>query len=272
MTNTQKRIVSAFTIIAGVIGIFLIGPEAVLAFVAFVGLLAIDELLVNFLKRSRASVSYLFSQVLFVGSFAWLNFLQDSPEPFRWVAVAACLVNIVLLIFLFTNAGFSKKLRRTLEKYPPTSAVLLGLPFLSFSSLFQNEKWIIFCWSFLFVTYFVDTGAWFFGKRYGKNKLWPAVSPGKTVEGTVGGVMSSVILSTLYWSFLIGPIQWSVLLFLIGLSLASQTGDLVQSKFKRIYGLKDSSTLIPGHGGVYDRVDSLIFVAPFYAFMLEFVI
>jgi phosphatidate cytidylyltransferase len=114
----------------------------------------------------------------------------------------------------------------------------------------------------------VDTFAYFTGKKFGKHKLWEAVSPKKTIEGAIGGVLSSVILTCLYWNHFVSAVTpYTAIIFFI-IACFSQVGDLVQSKLKRQFDIKDSSTLIPGHGGVYDRVDSLLFVAPFFAFYL----
>jgi phosphatidate cytidylyltransferase len=110
-----------------------------------------------------------------------------------------------------------------------------------------------------------DTGAWFFGKNFGKHKLWPSVSPKKTVEGFVGGLITSSLCGLLYWHLFLGKISWGLWLFFILVGICAQVGDLIQSKFKRQFNIKDSSNIIPGHGGVYDRVDSLLFVIPLFA-------
>lgn len=98
----------------------------------------------------------------------------------------------------------------------------------------------------------------------GKNKLWPAISPNKTVEGAVGGVLISMLIAIIFSIF--APEHLAIgRALLIGLSCAvmGQLGDLVQSAYKRAYGIKDSGTLLPGHGGILDRCDSWIIVFPF---------
>jgi phosphatidate cytidylyltransferase len=114
----------------------------------------------------------------------------------------------------------------------------------------------------------VDTAAYFTGKKFGKHKLWEAVSPKKTIEGLIGGVFFSVLATSLYWNAFVDKVNVFTVLFFTFVACCSQVGDLAQSKLKRQFEIKDSSSLIPGHGGVYDRVDSLMFVAPFYAFYL----
>ena len=117
------------------------------------------------------------------------------------------------------------------------------------------------------------TWATAFGRTFGKKKLIPSVSPGKTVEGAVGGLGLTIIVCLLYVRFILMPyaqlgltIQGAVL-FAIVVSVAAQTGDLAESLLKREAGVKDSSRIIPGHGGILDRFDSILFVMPI-AFLL----
>ena len=98
--------------------------------------------------------------------------------------------------------------------------------------------------------------------------MWESVSPKKTVEGAIGGVFFSVLTTYFFWKHFISEVTPLMIVAFTIIACSSQIGDLVQSKLKRQFEIKDSSSLIPGHGGVYDRVDSLLFVAPFYAFFL----
>ena len=125
----------------------------------------------------------------------------------------------------------------------------------------------------LLLTWATDVGAYAFGRTFGKKKLIPSVSPGKTVEGAVGGLGLTIIVCLLYVRFILMPyaqlgltIQGAVL-FAIVVSVAAQTGDLAESLLKREAGVKDSSRIIPGHGGILDRFDSILFVMPI-AFLL----
>jgi phosphatidate cytidylyltransferase len=123
------------------------------------------------------------------------------------------------------------------------------------------------------LTWATDVGAYTFGRTLGRKKLIPSVSPGKTVEGAVGGLGLAIVICLLYVKFILMPyahlgmtIQGAIL-FGIVVSVAAQTGDLAESLLKREAGVKDSSRIIPGHGGVLDRFDSLLFVLPI-AFLL----
>ncbi|MFN2636179.1 MAG: phosphatidate cytidylyltransferase [Gemmatimonadaceae bacterium] len=118
------------------------------------------------------------------------------------------------------------------------------------------------------LTWATDVGAYAFGRTFGRKKLIPSISPGKTVEGALGGLGLAIVICLVYVRFILMPyaqlgltIQGAVL-FAIMVSVAAQTGDLAESLLKREAGVKDSSRIIPGHGGILDRFDSLLFVLP----------
>ena len=116
------------------------------------------------------------------------------------------------------------------------------------------------------VVWLADTGAYFCGRSFGKRKLAPLISPGKTIEGLLGGIVSVVVLAaaTAVWT---GAGSTCILAWIgicIATALVSVAGDLWESKMKRIAGVKDSGTLLPGHGGVLDRIDSITAAAPVF--------
>lgn len=120
----------------------------------------------------------------------------------------------------------------------------------------------------LILTWATDIGAFFVGRSVGGRKLIPSVSPGKTLSGAIGGVVVSVLVTWVYVRFALRPAAqlslapWAMVLFGVAISVVAQVGDLAESLLKREAGVKDSSTLLPGHGGVLDRLDSLFFVLP----------
>lgn len=127
----------------------------------------------------------------------------------------------------------------------------------------KGPAWALFA---LLIVWAADSGAYFIGVRFGKNKLAPRISPGKSWEGFFGGLLATLLLATVALSFL--GLSWTslpgILLLTAVTALFSVAGDLFESLLKRHAGTKDSSDLIPGHGGVLDRVDSLLAALPVF--------
>jgi phosphatidate cytidylyltransferase len=142
--------------------------------------------------------------------------------------------------------------------------------FISLRMMEKGKEWIFFV---LILAFIGDIVALYVGKYFGRHKLVPLVSPGKTVEGLAGLILGSTIACLIFsYYFLpeISPAQIAILAF-TG-SIVGQLGDICESAIKRNYGLKDASSILPGHGGVLDRLDCLIFIAPFVYYYRIFVI
>ena len=154
------------------------------------------------------------------------------------------------------------------------SRATLGLVFVGFLAshlilirgLGDGASWLIILTA---ITAGSDTGAYFIGSRLGRRKLCPNISPNKTVEGGFGGVAGGVVAGLVF--YLIFPVAapiWFVAVLAVLLSVAGMVGDLVESVVKRGYRVKDSGTLLGGHGGVLDRIDSLLLASPVLYYML----
>lgn len=175
-------------------------------------------------------------------------------------AVIWCLMLALLAITVFT------KNRTTLDA---AALLLLGAVYVAFGFSAMMEVRAIepnglFLTALAFGTIWAsDSGAYFAGRAFGRTKLWPAISPNKTVEGAIGGVVSALIVAVIFALAAPDQLQLGTAL-LIGLiaSAAGQLGDLIQSAYKRLRGVKDSGALLPGHGGVLDRCDSWLIVFP----------
>jgi phosphatidate cytidylyltransferase len=118
-----------------------------------------------------------------------------------------------------------------------------------------------------------DTSAYYVGSYLGRNKLAPAVSPGKTIEGALGGLAANLLVGMVAKSLFLPQGDW--LLSGVGFLLfgaAGQAGDLFESELKRISNIKDSSAILPGHGGILDRIDALLFAAPVSYFWIEYML
>jgi phosphatidate cytidylyltransferase len=142
------------------------------------------------------------------------------------------------------------------------SAIYVGIGFYFFIE--TRQAGIVYVFYSLFLIWATDSGAYFVGKAMGKNKLWPEISPNKTVEGSLGGVICAVIVGVLFslFSTTIPASLVTMMGITVVLSVFGQIGDLVQSAFKRHFNVKDSGNILPGHGGILDRFDSLLFVLP----------
>jgi len=184
---------------------------------------------------------------------------------------SAALFVLVLSSCLFLGLGLSQggRLERVL---PGASATLLGLVYISttlgllvavrsnVAPAREAHHWIFF---FLLVVWLGDTGAYYVGRALGRHKLAPLVSPKKTIEGSAGGLMANLLAALLTKKLFLPGASFASLLVLSGvLGLASQLGDLAESALKRGAGIKDSSNLLPGHGGLLDRIDGILFAAP----------
>jgi phosphatidate cytidylyltransferase len=175
----------------------------------------------------------LFLAGAFIGSFCWLLFGTPENERQKWSW---------FLLGLTYLGGFL-----------PHFALLSELP--------RGREWIFFI---LVTVMAADTGGYFVGTLFGKRKLAPRLSPGKTIEGTVGLIATGTLAGTLAARLWLPSLSGGEAAFLaFCLSVVGQLGDLFESWIKRRWGVKDSGALFPGHGGILDRVDSLIFPAVF---------
>jgi len=116
-----------------------------------------------------------------------------------------------------------------------------------------------------------DSFAYLSGKNFGKHKLYEKISPKKTIEGFVGGFIAAIIAGILiqYFTDTLSTFHWVIIAIIT--SIFGTIGDLIQSKFKRQAGVKDSGTIMPGHGGVFDRLDSILYASPFVYLYLQII-
>lgn len=171
-------------------------------------------------------------------------------------------LGIVFILLLLTYTVITKN-RFTFEDaaFSILSAIYVGIGF--YFLMEARTAGIVYIFYSLFIIWATDSGAYFIGKAMGKKKLWPEISPNKTVEGSLGGVICAVVVAIFFGIF--SEFNASLLTIMgitVVLSVFGQIGDLVQSAYKRHFGVKDSGNILPGHGGILDRFDSLLFVLP----------
>ncbi|MEH7353118.1 phosphatidate cytidylyltransferase [Neobacillus drentensis] len=195
--------------------------------------------------------------ILFLWVLIFPEKYQYVLDTFYYSKTELCIVFILLLL---TYTVITKN-RFTFEdvSFSILSSLYVGIGFYFFFETRVDGGLVYILYS-LFMVWATDSGAYFIGKALGKRKLWPEISPNKTVEGFLGGVVCAVIIALLFVLFT--DIKGSIIGITVVLSVFGQIGDLVQSAFKRHFNVKDSGKILPGHGGILDRFDSLIFVWP----------
>jgi phosphatidate cytidylyltransferase len=249
--------------------------------------------LILFVLYFRGLFLYLFvAAVSLVGLFEYYRALKNininTNSSFAYLSVVVYFL-MFLLPVTFTRPGFiiafsvialfTYEILTQKHNIPEIAMTLLGIAYIPF--LFSHILFIeklnygsIIIWLPFLTAWFTDTFAYFVGLSIGKRKLCPKISPKKTVEGAVGGIIGAITLTTLsgliFMRFGIGInlIHYIIAGLLCG--IASEIGDLAASYIKRYTGVKDFGNIIPGHGGILDRFDSILFTAPviYYYFVL----
>ena len=181
--------------------------------------------------------------------------------PLTWSGTAlACLAMLgIALAFLVQHDR--ERFPDALQDSQILLTGLLYLPFILrlFRTVSAPEIGLV-----LLTTFAADTGAYYAGSHLGGAKIWPSVSPKKTWAGSIGGLSASVAVSTTF-GLAFGTAGWQAFALLgAGLNIAAQAGDFFESALKRRQGIKDSGWVLPGHGGILDRIDSLLFTLPLY--------
>jgi len=198
------------------------------------------------------------AQPLTYFGLVWTLFFIISPH-FNYGFIVPLLLTSAVVLPLIWLLGRPKKEGAFLDWAWTLGGILylgwLLSYFVALRGLEDGRNWVFFA---LFTTFASDTAAFFIGRAWGRHKLAPRISPGKTWEGTVAGVFGAIIVSLLF-TLLIPLGYWQAIVLGIIVSIFGQLSDLVESLFKRNMGVKDSSHLIPGHGGFLDRIDSVVF-------------
>ncbi|MBL0314658.1 MAG: phosphatidate cytidylyltransferase [Flavobacteriales bacterium] len=232
-----------------------------------------------------------------IGLFEYYRmFAQGEQNQPRWFLGMGTGVLIYLLIFLHANEVVDANLLWVIGMILPVmycaelvyrqktaltnlSVTVFGWIYVVLPFALINEIPVLtgqFEWQLplgMFLLLWVnDTGAYFAGKYLGKHKLFPSVSPNKTIEGLIGGILLSMTLSFILSQYFTVLVLKDWLVTAVIVAVFGNLGDLFESHLKRSYGIKDSGNIIPGHGGVLDRFDGLFLTAPFLFFYLKFIL
>ncbi len=244
---------------------------AIAGFALAAGLFEFYSLTKKLELKADAAIGYLGAGLLFVG------FVFDAPakSPDLLFATLALLMIVVLVSQMFRfQVDFTKMLTGV-------GVTLLGVMYVAFLGGFLVATRVGFethtdLSTHLLAYFFLvilgsDTGAYFTGRAFGKHKLAPGISPGKTVEGLIGGLLAAAGFAALatWWFFPELPFKWSIPLAMV-LAAIGVLGDLCESAMKRGSKTKDAASILPGHGGLLDRLDSLLFGAPILYYFARF--
>ncbi|HHY74657.1 MAG TPA: phosphatidate cytidylyltransferase [Bacillus bacterium] len=258
----KTRIRTAILAAALFLPLVIIGKTPFVILVYLLGTIALKELL----RMKKIKVISIPGLIGFL--FLWVLLLPQSflieQVGTNFSKIEAALIVVMLLLiytvvskneFTFDDAGFMI-----------LSTLYIGVGF--YYLIETRVAGLSFVFFALFVIWATDSGAYFIGRAFGKRKLWPEISPNKTVAGFVGGILSALLVGFVFQ--MISPLHSSMIIVLIITMITSffgQMGDLVESALKRHYIVKDSGQILPGHGGILDRFDSLLFVLPILHFL-----
>jgi len=196
--------------------------------------------------------------------FMWVLLIPENIVAFDWIHIERLELFLLLIVVLLAMTVVTKNAFTFDEAgFVILASVYVGLGFHYFMYARFLENGLTLIFFILILVWSTDSGAYFAGRRFGKRKLWPEISPKKTIEGSLGGTALAMVIGAIFAFFVPVFTSWiATLIFMLVVSIAGQLGDLVESAFKRHYAVKDSGQVLPGHGGILDRFDSLIFVMP----------
>lgn len=254
MNSTLTRAISGAVYIVLLISATFYSSNSFLLFFGILLLIAVSE----FCKL--VNLKNIVPMLIAVGLFILCNLSYTIKTNDILILLATLLVSVKAIFFLFDKKN---KPVDSLSKYVYLIGYII-LPFVLITKIpfVENNYNPNIILSIFILIWVNDTFAFLVGKTFGKHKLFEKVSPKKTIEGFVGGFIFSIVAGIILAQFLMlqSYIHWIFIAVLA--SVFGTLGDLVESKFKRIANVKDSGNIMPGHGGVLDRLDSIIFVAP----------
>lgn len=259
----KKKVWTAVFFVPPIVVLIIAGPPAVLPLMVLLAtFFGLREFYNLALPHARAverflgiSLGLIFSALMAFGSAGWI-------APFV-VFLLLCLS----VFFMVTSQDLSSAILNL-------GVTLFGIIYIGFLlshvSLIRNvaggKAWALFL---IAAVWAGDISANFCGSQFGRHKLYPKISPKKTVEGLIGAVIGSILVALAFSQFFIPQLEKGLcVLIAIGLAVLGQLGDFTESMLKRSAQVKDSGSLIPGHGGMLDRLDSFLFSAPFLYYLL----
>lgn len=254
----QRLITALILIIFVVISIFIVPHSIFNGIIAAIAIMAAWEWagLVGW-QASRTAIAYSLGVILML----WLSTYIKSVWLYSLVFMLWLSNFYWLLVYPAQTSLWNKPWLKAIAGYLILAATWKALTELH---LMAQGSWLVLY--VMLLVWAADIGAFFVGRRWGQHKLAVSISPGKTIEGAIGGIIAALLIATLVgWSELRQGMLWSIWLAVALITvLFSILGDLFESMLKRTAGIKDSGKLLPGHGGILDRIDSLTAAAPVF--------
>jgi phosphatidate cytidylyltransferase len=262
MSNILVRTLSGALFIVLVIGVFLLGVIPTVIVIGLFMTIALHEFYNLFTHKESARPFSVLGITIGV-----LTYLGAAASTLNWIDFNLFLVFIPLFLLVFIPVLIRKNGNPIID----VAITVMGwlyvvLPFSIFLFIYElpnsNAEWLIISGMFLII-WSNDTFAYLSGRFFGKHKLFERISPKKTWEGSIGGFIFAVIAGLVYAFFTEQSfVFWGVGACIV--SIAGVIGDLIESKIKRVTEVKDSGNIMPGHGGILDRFDAIMFAAPFF--------
>ncbi|MBO4901155.1 MAG: phosphatidate cytidylyltransferase [Lachnospiraceae bacterium] len=283
MSNFLQRTLT--TIIGGALMVVLIllGREFLLGVLLFASVVGYYELSGAFGVRGQEQKINAMTCVGYISVFAWYALLEIrslgfiNSETFSLIEVCGIILMLMahMSVYVFKYPEYDAT--RTISSF---FSVIYCPVMLSFVYMIRSlDKGVLLVWMVFICSWICDISAYLVGMKFGRHRMAPVLSPKKSIEGAVGGVCGSVLVGCLYGAFLIAPkteapVYITVIVIAVMCvcgALLSMVGDLAASAIKRNHEIKDYGKLLPGHGGIMDRFDSVIFVAPIVYILSRFI-
>ncbi|NQY06989.1 MAG: phosphatidate cytidylyltransferase [Flavobacteriaceae bacterium] len=264
MGENIKRFLSGLIYTALLVGTLFFSKNLFLIVVTLFGIICLLEF--SKLRYFKGGIIY----PILVFLTYYLHFINEDQNIVMGILLITIIISCVLIIKLLM--GSHNKINLLGNYTLSIFYIITGIIFITLIPTIKAEYDYRIILATLIIMWTNDTFAYLVGKNFGKRKLYEKISPKKTIEGLAGGFVFSLIAASVLFVTSknnLNLIEWLSLATII--VITGTLGDLVQSQFKRQVNIKDSGTILPGHGGIYDRLDSIIFAAPFvYSYLYIF--
>lgn len=266
LSSLKKRVITAAILAPIVLSITYFAPSNIFALMMLVFLVlgAYEWCNLSNLASAFAKTPYIILlAALFMGAYINLD-----GQALRWLFCFSVLCWLLIFIWLLLKQSFVQSTSSKPDYLKLLQGVFILVPAVLAMTLLHQAYGPMMIFYLFLIIWGADIGAYFTGKKFGQHKLAAKLSPGKTIEGVVGGLVLVLVMSAFVGSMIFLEAYKVIVFIVISLFVAafSIVGDLYESMLKREAGVKDSSQLLPGHGGVLDRIDSLLAAAPLFLF------